>query len=185
MRIHTDYFLTQMGRQWGWVVFRGAVAVLFGGLAFLVPSRELDALTPIWGAYVLADGFLALLTAYQVREEDRPWWSLALVGAAGACAGLVIFWPGTSSLALSTLVASWSVAMGGFQILAALRMRQSIEGEWRLILSGALAVLFGLLLFVAPGNALAVVWLIASYAIGFGALVIAFGLRLRSVANAV
>lgn len=184
MRIHTDYFLTQLGRQWGWVVFRGAVAVLFGGLAFLIPSRELEALTPIWGAYAIADGFLALLTAYQIREADRPWWSLTLVGLAGTCAGLVIFWPGTSGLALSTLVASWSVAMGAFQVLAALRTRQSIAGEWRLILSGVLAVLFGLLLFAAPGNTLAVVWLIAGYAIGFGALVIAFGLRLRSVANA-
>lgn len=185
MRIHTDYFLTQLGRQWGWVVFRGLVAVLFGALAFLVPDRELDALTPMWGTYAMADGFVSMLTAYQIREQDRPWWPLALAGIAGACAGLVIFAPGTTtSMSLTTLIAAWSLAMGGFQILAALRMRKSIAGEWRLILSGVLAVLFGLLMFAAPGQVLALVWLIAAYAICFGLLVIAFGLRLRSLANA-
>ncbi|WP_394789750.1 HdeD family acid-resistance protein [Rhodoferax sp.] len=185
MRIHTDYFLTQMGRQWGWVVFRGLIALVFAALAFMVPASELDTLTPIWGAYAVADGFLALLMAYQVRESNRPWWSLALVGISGICAGLVIFGlPGATTLGLPSLVATWSLAMGVFQIVAALRMRKSIAGEWRMILSGALAVLFGLLMFVLPsGTALTAVWLIAGYAIVFGVLVVAFGLRLRSVVN--
>jgi uncharacterized membrane protein HdeD (DUF308 family) len=42
-------------------------------------------------------------------------------------------------------------------------------------------VIFGVLLFVLPGaGALAVIWLIASYAIIFGALLIALALRLRN-----
>ena len=185
MLIYTDYFLTQMGRQWGWVVFRGLVAVLFGVLALLVSDREFETLTPIWGAYVAADGFLALLMAYQVREENRPWWPFAVVGLVGIGAGWVIFGVPGKTLGLPTLVALWSVAMGTFQIVAALRMRRSLKGEWSLILSGALAVLFGVLLFIIPiSNVGAIDWLIRGFAVSFGILVIAFGLRLRSTAYA-
>lgn len=183
MRVHTDYFLTQIGRQWGWVVFRGLIAMVFGVLALLVSNRDFDTLTPIWGAYTLADGFLALLTAYQVRENNRPWVALALAGLVGALSGLVIFaLPGTG-MGLPALMALWSLAMGGFQILAARRMRQSVAGEWGLIISGALAVLFGGLLLVLPSPQGALVaGLITAFALSFGALVVACGLRLRSTA---
>ena len=183
MHIHTDYFLMQIGRQWGWAVLRGLVAVLFGVVALLVSDREFETLTPIWGAYVAADGFLALLMAYQVREKNRPWWSLALAGLVGVGAGWVIFALPGKTMGLPSLVALWSVAMGTFQIVAALRMRQSIKGEWSLILSGALAVLFGVLLFIIPINhVVAIDWLIRGFTVSFGVLVIAFGLRLRNVA---
>lgn len=183
MRIHTDYFLTQMGRQWGWVVFRGLVAIVFGGLALLVSNREFEALAPIWGGYVVADGFLALLTAYQIREKNRPWWSLAVVGLVGVLAGWFIFALPGKTMGLPSLVALWSLAMGAFQIVAAMRMRQSIKGEWSLILSGALAVLFGVLLLIIPSEFTeAIDWLIIGFSISFGALVIAFGLRLRNAA---
>jgi uncharacterized membrane protein HdeD (DUF308 family) len=183
MRIQTDYFLTQMGRQWGWVVFRGLVALVFGVLALLVSDRVFETLAPIWGAYVVADGFLALLTAYQIREKNRPWWSLAFAGLMGVCAGWVIFGLPGKTMGLPSLVALWSVGMGTFQILAALRMRQSIKGEWSLIMSGALAVLFGLLLFIIPSAyAQAIDWLVIGFAVSFGVLVIVFGLRLRSAA---
>lgn len=186
MRVHSDYFLTQIGRQWGWAVFRGLVAVLFGVLALLVSDREFETLTPIWGAYVAADGFLALLMAYQIREKNRPWWSLAVVGLVGIGAGWLIFALPGKTLGLPLLVALWSTAMGTFQIVAAMRMRQSIKGEWSLILSGALAVLFGVLLLIIPGSYVAAIdWLVRGFAVSFGLLVITFGLRLRNAAYAV
>jgi len=67
-----------------------------------------------------------------------------------------------------------------FQIIGAIELRKQIDNEWMLILGGALSVLFGIALFVAPGaGALALVWLIGSYAILFGILNIAFAMRLR------
>ncbi len=180
MRIYTDYFLTQMGRQWGWVVFRGLVAIMFGVVELLVSNREFEAFTEVWGAYVVTDGFVVLLTAYQIREKNRPWVALALAGAAGVLAGGLIFaLPGTP-MGLPNLVALWSLAMGICQIVAARRMRQSIQGEWSLVLSGVLAVLLGVLLFIIPNDfGTTIGWLMTGFAMGFGVLVVAFGLRLR------
>jgi uncharacterized membrane protein HdeD (DUF308 family) len=49
-----------------------------------------------------------------------------------------------------------------------------------LILSGALSVLFGLIVLIAPGaGALGLIWAIGSYSIVFGILFITLALRLR------
>src|SRR5271166_358478 len=111
-----------------------------------------------------------------------PWWALLIEGLAGIGVGIItLLWPGITALVLLYLIAFWAVVTGVFEIVAAIRLRKEIRGEWLLALSGVLSVLFGVALIVSPGaGALAVVWLIGAYAIVFGALMIALALRLRS-----
>lgn len=183
--MQTDYFLTQMGRQWGWIVFRGVVAIAVALAAFVLPAQTLEVLTLSWGIYAFADGLIALVTAYQVREQNRPWATLAVVGLLGVAAGLTTFaWPAVTALTLLTLIALWALLMGLFQILTALRLRKSMRGEWMWVLSGIVSVLFGVGMLVAPGaGALALIWLVATYVLVFGILVTLFGFRLRAVAK--
>ena len=178
-----DYFLTQMGRQWKWIVLRGLLAIALGVLGFAMPVRTLEVLTLAWGAYAFVDGLITLVTAYQIREQNRPWWSMALVGVVSVAAGLVTFiWPVATALSLLVFIGVWAVCMGVFQMVTALRMRRSIRGEWMLVASGIVSVLFGAAVILMPAaGALAVVWLIAGYAVLFGMLVVMVGLRLRSV----
>lgn len=168
-------------RNWGWIVVRGGAAVIFGVLAFLWPAMTLAVLVLLWGAYALADGVLALLAAVRVRERGKPFWALLIVGVLGIVAGiLTFFWPGITALVLLAFIAAWALAMGVFQIVAAIRLRKVIENEWLLALSGVLSVIFGALMLWRPGaGALAVVWIVASYAIVFGVLLIALGFRLK------
>jgi uncharacterized membrane protein HdeD (DUF308 family) len=169
-------------RNWGWIVLRGAVAVLFGVVAIAWPGITLAALVIVWGAYALADGVLALIAAWRVRDQGRPFWSLLIVGLLGIAAGVVtVLWPEITALVLLMFIAGWAVVMGIFQVIAAIRLRKLIEGEWLLGLSGVLSVIFGVLMFARPGaGALAVVWIIGSYAIFFGVLLIALGVRLKA-----
>jgi uncharacterized membrane protein HdeD (DUF308 family) len=173
--------LDYLGRNWGWIVFRGLVALLFGVLAIAWPGITLAALVIVWGAYALADGLLALIAAWRVRDQGRPFWSLLIVGLLGIAAGVVTFlWPAITALSLLMIIAVWAVAMGVFQIAAAIRLRKVIQGEWLLGLSGLASVIFGVVVIARPGaGALAVIWLIGSYAIFFGILLIALGLRLK------
>jgi uncharacterized membrane protein HdeD (DUF308 family) len=177
--------LELLRRNWGWVVLRGVAAVLFGLLAFAWPGLTLAILVLAWGAYAIADGVLALIAACRVRDRGRPFWALLIVGLLGIAAGVVTFlWPGMTALLLLLFIASWAVVMGIFQIIAAIRLRKVIQNEWLLGLSGGLSVLFGLLMFLQPGaGALAVIWLVAAYAVVFGVLLIWLGFRLKQQAG--
>jgi uncharacterized membrane protein HdeD (DUF308 family) len=80
----------------------------------------------------------------------------------------------------------WAIATGVLEIVAAIRLRDEIEGEWLLALGGLASVVFGVLLLARPGaGALAVLWLIGAYAIVFGVLLVVLGLRARGFARVV
>jgi uncharacterized membrane protein HdeD (DUF308 family) len=135
------------------------------------------------GAYAFAEGVVALVAAFRIRDSGHPLWPFVVVGLLGIAAGIAtLLWPGITALTLLMLIAAWAIVMGVFQIFAAVRLRKAIEGEWLLALSGLLSIAFGALVVVNPGaGALAVVWIIAACAIAFGALLIALGFRVRSL----
>lgn len=175
-------------QNWWLVLLRGIVAIIFGVLAFAWPGLTLLTLTLFWGAYALADGLFALWAAISGRtgEMGSRWW-LAFVGVASVIAGLLaFFWPGMTALVLLTFIAFWSIVVGVLEIWGAIQLRKEIEGEWLLILGGLLSIVFGVLLIAWPGaGALALVWMIASYAILMGIIFVALAFRLRGLKHRV
>jgi uncharacterized membrane protein HdeD (DUF308 family) len=174
--------LETLTRYWWAVALRGAVALLFGLLALIWPGITVIVLVALFGAYALVDGAFALGTAIFGRRDGaggRGW--LVVEGIAGIAVGILTFaWPGVTALVLLWLIAAWALVTGVLEIVAAVRLRREIQGEWVLALSGVLSVLFGIVLIVWPAaGALAVVFLIAIYAIVFGVVLLALALRLR------
>ena len=169
-------------RNWGLVALRGIVAILFGVLAIFYPAITLATLILLFGAYALVDGIFMALAAIANRHGEPRWVALLIGGLLGVAAGLVtLFMPGITAVVLVSLVAAWAILTGIAEIVAAIRLRKEITGEWILILAGVLAVAFGLLLFVRPGaGALAVVLWIGVYALIYGIVLLALGFRLRS-----
>jgi uncharacterized membrane protein HdeD (DUF308 family) len=177
--------LENLAHSWHWIVLRGVFAVLFGIFAFVWPGVTLAALVLVWGAYAIADGVMALIAAFTMHEEGKPMLALIIVGILGIAAGIVtFFWPGMTALALLFFIASWAVLMGIFEIAAAIRLRKHIENEWLLALSGIVSIAFGVLMFLQPGaGALAVVWLIGSFLLVFGILLVVLGFKLKGLAS--
>jgi uncharacterized membrane protein HdeD (DUF308 family) len=171
-----------LARNWWALVLRGLFAVLFGIAAFALPGITLGALVLLYGAFALVDGIFAVTSVMVGRPRGMPWWTVLVEGLFGIAVGVITFlWPGITALALLYLIAAWAVVTGVLEIVAAIRLREEIEGEWLMVLSGILSVLFGVALVVYPGaGALAVVWLIGAYAIAFGVLLIALAFRLRN-----
>jgi uncharacterized membrane protein HdeD (DUF308 family) len=173
--------LTALIRNWWTLALRGLLAVIFGVLAFIWPDVTLTVLVLLFGALALVDGLFSLFTAIRQREEYGQWWIILLEGLAGTGVGIVtIIWPGITALVLLYLIAAWALITGLMEIIAAIRLREEIQGEWLLALAGILSVVFALILFFRPGEgALAILWFIAIYAILFGVLLILLAFRMR------
>jgi uncharacterized membrane protein HdeD (DUF308 family) len=169
--------------RWWLLTLRGAAAIIFGVLTFVAPLASIFALVIVWGAYALIDGVLDLGLAIRSGRRGEHWGWFAFAGVCGIVAGLVaFFWPGITALALLFVIAAWAVATGIGAILAAVRLRKAIKGEWLLALTGLLSVALGILLVVFPGpGALAVVMWIGAWAIIAGALMVVLSLRMRSL----
>src|SRR3954447_18487187 len=175
--------LETLTRNWWVLAVRGALAVLFGLLALIWPGITVLALVLLFGAYALVDGVMGLYTALfdRGRPGGRGGGWLVLEGVAGVLAAIgAVVWPGITALVLLYLIAAGALVTGVAEIVAAIRLRREIQGEGLMILRGALSILFGLLAFLFPGaGALAVVWLVAAYAIAFGVVMLILAFRLR------
>ncbi len=180
--------LSSLSRNWWLVLLRGIAAIVFGVLAFVLPGLTLLTLVILYGVYALFDGVVALMAAFwadgRAGKTGSRWW-LAVVGVLGILAGLfTFFWPGITTLVLLFFIGAWSLLNGVFTIVGAIRLRKEIDNEWWLVASGVLSVLFGLGVLIVPGaGALAIVWMIGTYAILFGALLVGFALKLKKHAD--
>jgi uncharacterized membrane protein HdeD (DUF308 family) len=173
--------LNALAKGWWLVLLRGIAAIVFGVLAFIWPGLRLITLVLFYGAYALIDGIIALIAAFTGAAKPVPTWWLIVVGLFGIAAGLVTFlWPGITALVLIVFIGAWSIAHGIFEIIGAIKLRKEIDNEWWLILAGAVSVLFGIIVLIAPGaGALGLIWAIGAYSIVFGILLVGLSLRLR------
>jgi len=167
--------------NWWALALRGAVAIIFGLLAFFMPVVTLYSLTILFGAYALIDGVVSLVAAVRSARHGEHWWELLFEGIIGLGTAVVtVIWPAVTLVVLIYIIGAWALITGVLEIAAAFRLRRHIAGEWMLGLVGVASVLFGVLLFAAPGPAAVVLaWWIGAYVFFFGVMMVVLAFRLR------
>jgi len=167
-------------KWWVWLI-RGLAGILFGITAFLWPNLTLRALVFLVGIYLIVDGTLNLIASISHQKEVKYWWIVFLEGLISVLAGVMAFiWPQLTALVLLYLIAFWAFLTGIIEVVQAVRLRKQITGEWFLIMGGIFSILFGILLLIRPGaGILAVVWILAIYAIVFGILLVNLAFRVK------
>lgn len=170
-------------RHWWVLLLRGIAAITFGVLSYLQPGLTITTLVIFFGAYCLVDGILGLWTAYETYNKHKAWWSLVLGSVLSiGIAAMTFLWPGVTAFSLVMVIAFWSIFTGISQIVTAVNLRKEIDNEWLLGLAGAASVVFGFLLTIQPqGGALALVWMIATYAVIVGILMIMLAFKCKSL----
>jgi uncharacterized membrane protein HdeD (DUF308 family) len=163
------------------LIIRGIIALVAGVFAFFWPGVTIAALVVLFGAYAIVDGVTNLVLGFS-REGREGRWAHVFQGIAGIVVGVLTFtWPVITGLSLVWLIAAWAMVTGILAIVAAVRLRRVISGEWLLGLSGVLSILFGLFVFARPlAGAVAIAWTLGVYVIAIGITLIALGIRLRS-----
>ena len=175
--------LVLVGNWWTFVL-RGIFAILFGLMLMLLPGLGLLTIVFLFGFYAIADGVFALIAAFRRHHRSQaPWGALLISGIFSLIAGgIALLRPGITAIALVYLMAGWALVTGAMSIVAAIRLRKQITGEWVLALTGVLSIVFGILVAIFPGaGALAMVFWIGAYSIVLGALMIGLGVKLRKL----
>ena len=127
-------FVGDAARNWWMLVVRGSLAILFGILFLVWPGPLLMGVVLLFGAWVFADGIIALTAA--MSWGRRRWGTLLLEGIAGIAAGaLTFFRPGITAVALYAIIAVWSIFVGLLEISAAVRFRKVLPQDGWLALA--------------------------------------------------
>ena len=169
--------LDVLTQKWWAVALRGIVAIMFGIVALVFPGFTLVSLALVFGAYALVDGALTIVAAFGHRGQEATWY--VLEGILGIAVGLAtFFFPGMAAQALVILIGLWAILTGIFEVIAGFEL--PISWSWLLTFAGVLSIGFGVVVIAYPvSGAVAVVGLIALYALMFGGSLLAFGIWLR------
>ena len=173
--------LSILARNWWMVTLRGVAAVLFGIVAIVWPDITVGVFVAFFGAYALVDGAFSVAGGIGGPSSDRWWYVLR--GILGIAVGIITWvWPGLTALTLLYIIASWAIIAGIAEVAAAISLRQRITDEWLLVLSGAVSILLGFVLFAFPGEgAIALVTTIGIFAIVLGGSLAGSALSLRQL----
>jgi len=166
-----------LARNWWLIALRGGLGVIFGLIALFMPIATILALVLLFSAYMIVDGAFAIYAAIRAARQRESWGFLAFQGIASVAAGVIAFvWPGITVLAFVLLIAAWSIVSGCLMLAAA---SQTENGRWWLALAGAAALLYGILMIVAPlAGAVVLTWWLGAFALVFGIALIVLAFRL-------
>lgn len=175
-----------------WFAVRGVLALLFGMFALFYPFGALFAFTMLFAAYSFVDGIASLVGGFTTGTKER-WWAQLLRGIVGIVVGVIfVLMPYIATLSYAAvslgLIAAWAIISGLFEVVAAVRLRKEIRGEWLLALSGAVSILLGIAIpvFLALhplATILSVGWMIGIWAIIAGVALLALSMRLKEPAG--
>ncbi|HWZ59856.1 MAG TPA: DUF308 domain-containing protein [Gemmatimonadaceae bacterium] len=169
--------------RFGWfLILRGVIGALFGLLALSRPTVTLGVVIAFFGAFVLADGIAGIVFALLAPRERMQIWPFLLNGIVGILVGIAaLVAPLATTKPLQTLFAVWAFVTGVFEMVQAIRLRRVISGEWMLYLTGLMSILAGVVLLVWPRAGVgAIITFFGYFALLFGLLQIALGIRVRA-----
>jgi uncharacterized membrane protein HdeD (DUF308 family) len=167
----------ELAKKWWVLLIRGILLIIIGLLAFVSPLTWVVFV----GIYILIDGITMLLSGFSDQPAGQSRWPLLILGILGLIAGLVILWnPELGGVTLTYIIAAWAVVGGILTIISAIRVRAEIDNEWWLVISGVLAVIFGILVFTnVLAGILTIAWVFGVFAVVVGILSIIFAFRVR------
>jgi uncharacterized membrane protein HdeD (DUF308 family) len=175
----------RLARTWKVIAAQGVLWVGVGVVLVAWPEPGSRTLGILMSVVALAVGLLSGFAAFgvQLLRGARPWLVLEAVVAITVGVALVAL-PGQSSTSLLYVIAAWALTKGVLEVTAARRLPLSGGRELLLFWSGIVSVAFGLVMLIeAAEGTLALLGLIAGFAIVTGVMQIVFALELRPLSR--
>ena len=112
----------QLARNWGWIVFRGVAAIMFGVLA--LPGMTALVLLSFIAAWALITGVFQVAAAIRLRKVISNEWMLALSGVLSIAFGvLMLARPAAGAPAVIWIIGWYATLFGVMLVMLGLRIR--------------------------------------------------------------
>ena len=179
-----DAITAAMARNWGWMLMRGLLGLIVGGIAIVLPMAALGGLILVFAVYAAADGIAAIVAAFGAMRHNQSWGWLLVEGVIGlGAAAAALFLPGIAVISFIYIIGFWAIFSGISMLIAAFGLRLD-PGRWWLVFGGLLSLAFGAMLLFQPGiGALVMTMWFGVYALLFGIVLVIFAFKLRSLAG--
>jgi uncharacterized membrane protein HdeD (DUF308 family) len=168
-----------MAQPWWMLGLRGLLAMIAGALLLLRPVEIAPGLIAVFGAWIFADGIVALIAAL---TRQRSWY-LAFAGLIGIALGaFIILHPLLHADTFYVFAAAWIMGRGTTETAwgAQHTARRALAARIGLIAFGVLSFVFGMSLLIAPltGVVPRSAW-VGAYALVFGGVLLCLALPVR------
>jgi uncharacterized membrane protein HdeD (DUF308 family) len=172
--------MRSLGRIGTILIIVGIASIAFGILTLIRPGTSIAAIVLLFGIYALADGAFLLSFGFRQQEDRAPYVIRGLISIA---AGVITFaYPGMTALSLYVLVGAWAVAAGIAELAMAVSIRKTETHVSGLVIAGVLSLVCGVLLLTLPlAGLVALLGLVAAYAIVNGVALIGTGVRFHNL----
>lgn len=181
-----DSVLRTVGQQSWWLFLtQGVLSILFGILLLAWPSETLNILVGLFGLLTVLAGIIGIFAAIGAASSHESWGWQMISSVLGILAGLIILkWPAPTLLVVVLVLGFWAILTGLVGIIGAIVNHAELPHAWLIALSGAVSLLFGVLLLFWPGiGLLTLVYLAGIYAITYGVIACVLAMRVRSIAH--
>lgn len=174
-----------MRDHWLLFVVEGAVLLILGALAIVLPPLATLGVTIFLGWILLISGAVGLAMTFMTRGAPGFRWSL-LSGILGIAAGAVLLlFPVSGAFSLTLVLIAFFVVEGVASIMYALEHKKQLTGRWGwMLMSGVVdLILAAIILAGLPGTALWALGVLVGINMVFGgASLIGLGLAARNAA---
>lgn len=172
-------------KVWPWSMTRGALAVIFGILGFvlLMPMGTVRAFAMVIGIFAILDGVANGVEAS--RRRRLPMLLRGIAGLVGVVFGvLAMVMTGVSMTNLLWMTGIWAFVIGGLEVVSDLMDRSTGHQDWMFgLIMGGLAVVFGVLAVVLMPALMMLVWMAAIATILWGIAGLIMGGSERSLSR--
>ena len=165
----------------GWaMILRGVIAVVFGVIVVRSPNLAASAFVIVFAVYAFVDAAMDFFVAARRGRAGLRWGWYLFEGLVSIAIGvLALALPGMTIVLAVLLIGIRALVLGTLELAAAFSGKGVLEPRWIIGVTGAVSILFGILLLARPAaGALALVWMVGAYALAFGVVLFALGLRM-------
>ncbi|UCD98600.1 MAG: DUF308 domain-containing protein [Chloroflexota bacterium] len=172
-------------KTWWIALLRGLIAILFGIFALVNPEGAGSLLVLVFGIFLVVDGLVNLIGSILYYRVAVDWWVYLVIGMLEIGVALITFMrPEITGTILAILVGLWALFKGLIELMAGIALRDEVEGEWILILTGVLTLVFGVFALLLPfTESVAAIWMLGLYAFLNGTLWVVIGFEARSLSK--